>query len=163
MALFRRGCEWGRGTRRVCVCVCTVCLGWVFACGYGWKVDVTWNWMCILCVCGFIWRCTSTQPLNCYINNGGVWGHHVVTRRLWLVSIGCYRCLSERECKGKHGLCADSWGVIGVEGEDGAGFGEGERDRKGEDRMRKRKGAVRTTIQNVQLWGSFIKALCSSS
>lgn len=33
----------------------------------------------------------------------------------------------------------------------------------GEDRMRKRKGAVRTTIQNVQSWGSFIKALCSSS
>lgn len=51
----------------------------------------------------------------------------MVMRHLWLVSIRCYNCLSEWECKGKHGLCADSRGVIGVEGEDDGGVGEGER------------------------------------
>lgn len=49
MALFRRGCEWGRGTRRVCVCVQYVlaeCL----------RVDMVerWTWRetgCASCVC----------------------------------------------------------------------------------------------------------------
>lgn len=41
----------------------------------------------------------------------------------WLVSIGRYRCLSELECKGKHRLCADCSGVIGVEVDDWVGDG----------------------------------------
>lgn len=40
---------------------------------------------------------------------------------LWPVSIRRYHCLSERECKGKHGLCAHCSGVIGAEAEDGVG------------------------------------------
>lgn len=40
---------------------------------------------------------------------------------LWPISIGPYCYLSERECKGKHRLCAVSPGVIGVEAEDRVG------------------------------------------
>jgi len=32
--------------------------------------------------------------------------HVLTTSHLWPVSIGSYRCLSPRECKGKHALCA---------------------------------------------------------
>jgi len=32
--------------------------------------------------------------------------HALTTSHLWPVSIGSYRCLSPRECKGKHALCA---------------------------------------------------------
>lgn len=54
-------------------------------------------------------------------NNGEMQRRHVDASCLRPPSIGHYRCLSEQECKGKHGLCADRSGVIEVEAEDEEG------------------------------------------
>lgn len=74
-------------------------------------------------VCGHAFWCVLMQKRRS--NNGEIHRRGVDASCLRPPSIGRYRCLSEQECEGKHGLCAHCSGVIQVEA--------GRSDQDGED------------------------------
>lgn len=118
----------------------------------------------MVCVCVhllllvlFIRRCRSNLSTVALITaecEGVTWPRDVYGPLL----IGRYRCLSERECKGKHRLCADCSGVIGVEAEDGGWTNRRESKKEELERRKCRRAEVRR-VRRLEEWGENVHSL----